>query len=104
MLIDFGDSYQLECIVDDGEPSIKLVGEYFTINYSSSRNEEKSYLDKGFLAYRYLNFNSRVVIEDYYLFNKEDKSEALISFSLFTNEVLYIYFDLITGEVGYQLE
>lgn len=104
MLIGFGDSYQLDCNVIDGIPSIKLVGKYFTINYSSSHNEERSYLNNGFLAYKFLNFDSDIVIDNHFKFENEDKSEVLVSFSLPINKTVYVYFNLITNSVGYHLE
>lgn len=103
MFIEFGDKYGLNCFIDDGEPCIKLEGEYYTINYSSSRNEERTYLNQGFLAFKFLDFNSNVVLMNYSKIASVDGKEVLISFKDNYEKEICIYFDLVNNKIGYDV-
>ena len=103
MILDFGDKYFLECFVKDEKPFIKLRGVYYTINYSSSVNEERTYLNKGFLAFKFLDFSSDIVLVNCNKHFSEDGKELLVSFRDNCEREIFIYFNLITGDVGYEI-
>lgn len=103
MFIDFGDNYFLNCFIKDGEPFIKLEGKYDIINYSSSVNEERTYLNRGFLAFKFLDFSSNIVLKSYFEFCSEDGKETLISFKDNNDREISVYFNLEHGDVGYDV-
>lgn len=107
MIIDFGSSYQLECIVKNREPSLKLIGRYDLINcHNSSDGSQFTYMNVGFLSQLLLDMKSNNVIKYSDVF--ESDSEVLVSFRIKDKEnikrKIYIYFNLGTGEVGYNLD
>lgn len=104
MIIDFGDSYQLECSVIDSVPSVKLVGKYYLVHYSSSTNEERCYINSGSLSFKLLDFDSNIVIKYYNSIVSDDGSEVLIDFTNNNENHVFIYFNLVTGEVGYDIK
>lgn len=103
MFIEFGDRYGINCFVEDRKPYIKLEGTYNTINYSSSTNEEKTYLNQGFLAFKFLDFKSNIVIKNYFKLTSKNGNEVLISFKDNCDREIFIYFNLETGDVGYDV-
>ena len=106
MIIDLGDSYKLECKVIDKKPSIKLVGDYTTVNCSTGDNVELTYINYGFLNKKLLDRESDIVLKVYDKFELDNK--VLISFSVFVKELgcyktADVYFDLETEEVGHTI-
>ena len=104
MIINFGNKYYLNCTIENGTPSIKLEGEFYTINYSSSNNEEFTYLNNGFLAFKLLDFTSNIVLKNYTNFIAENDYEILISFLDSNYKLISVYFNLKSGEIDYLVE
>lgn len=100
MIIDLGVDYKLECLVEDGKPIIRLVGEYTTVNGSYDGRSSFTYLNKGPLAFKSLDFNSDVVIKAHSLY--QEGEEVLISFNTISSKV-DVYFNLVKGNVGYSI-
>lgn len=105
MIINLGDSYYLECSIIDKKPSVKLKGEYYTVNYSNSDNREFSYVNVGFLSYLFLDFKSNIVVKYHDELIDEENNGVLVCFPINNRrEILYIYFDLDNEEMIYKVE
>lgn len=104
MIINFCDKYYLNCTIENGTPSIKLEGEFYTINCSSSNNEEFTYLNTGFLAFKLLDLSSNIVLKNYKEFAEDNGYEILISFLGSSDRLISVYFNLKSGEIGYEVE
>ena len=107
MIIDFGSRYQLECLVREGKPSMKLVGQVDTVNcHSSGSGYTFTYLNTGFLSHVLLNLSNDIVIKTYDEF--VDGDEVLITFRVVDKQrfrrKIYVYFNLKSKEVGYELD
>lgn len=101
MIINLGDSYSLKCEVVNREPSIKIVGDCFTVNYSSSCNDLFSYINHGTFRGFFINKHNRIVFKSY-VEDKVSDNETLIV--LPSNKgLIYILFDVNTGECAYSV-
>ena len=102
MLINLEDSYSLECEVIEGEPSIKIVGNCYTVNYSSSDNQTFSYINHGSFRGFFINNSNKIAFKNYI---REPLSDSEVLIVIPSNKgLLYILFDLVNGEVVYKVE
>lgn len=102
MLINLGDSYSLECRIVEGRPSIKLVGECYKVNYSDPSNTEFSYINHGSFRGFFINSSKRIVFKNYVEENISDNETLVVIPS--NKGLLYVLFDLKSGEVAYSLK
>lgn len=102
VIFNLGDSYSLKCEVVDNKPSISIVGDCFTVNYSNSCNDVFSYINHGTFRGFFINKHNRIVFKSYV---EEYVSDNEVLVVIPSNKgLVYFLFDINTGECVYSIK